>query len=75
MNKLLFLIVVFLCLIVVHGQYVQVRPGYQYNGLLPAQVPQHELVGIDLYLDTLLQFAAWCIGIALTLPLFKLLIV
>ena len=48
----------------------QVRPAYQ--GLLPAQVPHYELVGIDLYLDTVLQYAAWCIGIALALPFIRL---
>ena len=46
----------------------QVRPAYQ--GLLPAQVPHYELVGIDLYLDTLLTLAAWCIGFALAFPVF-----
>ena len=60
----------FFILLIVTEIVCQIRPAY--HGLLPAQVAHYELVGIDLYLDTLLQFAAWCIGIALALPMFKL---
>ena len=44
----------------------------EYEGLLPAQVPKHELAGLDLYMDTLLQFALWCITIAIGIPLLKM---
>ena len=40
-----------------------------YFGLLPAQIAHYELVGIDLYLDTLQYIATLAIAIALTLPL------
>ena len=60
----------YLILLIITEIVCQIRPAYQ--GLLPAQVAPYELVGIDLYLDTLLQFAAWCIGIALALPMFNL---
>jgi hypothetical protein len=43
-----------------------------FEGLLPAQIAAYELSGIDLYMDALLQFAVWCITIALALPIFKL---
>ena len=43
-----------------------------YHGLQLAQIPHHELAGIDLYLDNLIQFATWCILIALGIPLLKL---
>ena len=48
----------------------QLRPAYL--GLAPAQIPPHELAGIDLFLDALIQYAYWCIIIALGLPLFKM---
>ena len=49
-----------------HGQ----SPAY--NGLQLAQISHQELVGIDLFLDNLIQFAMWCIMIAMGLPLLKL---
>ena len=51
---------------------VQAQGHPAYLGLLPAHIPQHELAGIDLYMDTLVQFAIWCITIALGLPLYRL---
>ena len=43
-----------------------------YVGLQPAQIPEKELAGIDLFLDNLVQFAMWCIMIAMGLPPLKL---
>lgn len=43
-----------------------------YYGLLPAQVPLHDLAGIDLFLDSLKQLATWCFVIGFGIPIFKL---
>ena len=59
----------------VQAQYfnqIDYRYFAEYEGLLPAQVPQHELAGLDLYMDTLLQFALWCITIAIGIPVLKM---
>ena len=62
-------------LALVQAQYyrqVDHRYFVEYEGLQPAQVPQHELAGLDLYMDTLLQFALWCITIAISIPFLKM---
>ena len=45
-------------------------PAYQ--GLELANVPQHELAGLDLYMDILFEFCIICIAIALGIPMLKL---
>ena len=56
----------------VQAQYYDHRYFAEYEGLRPAQVPKHELAGLDLYMDTLLQFALWCITIAIGIPVLKM---
>ena len=43
-----------------------------YPGLELANVPQHELAGLDLYMDILVEFCIICIAIALGIPMLKL---
>ena len=52
--------------------WIQAQYYPAYEGLLPAQIAPYELAGLDLYMDTLLQFALLCITIALGIPLLKL---
>ena len=43
-----------------------------YPGLELAKVPQHELAGLDLYMDILIEFCIICKAIALGIPMLKL---
>ena len=70
-NKIMATVVLFF-LFVCAVPWIQAQYYPAYEGLLPAQIAPYELAGLDLYMDTLLQFALLCITIALGIPLLKL---
>ena len=68
--KIQSLFILIFAVLVTNCQQNQLYKGYL--GLQPAQIPQSDLAGIDLYLDILFKFASTCILIALGIPIVKL---
>ena len=68
----IFLVLSFATLGVIQANSLENNQYPAYPGLELANVPQHELAGLDLYMDILFEFCLITIAIALGIPMLKL---